>query len=193
MKQMIGSVWILILLSACTTPLPQQKDDSEQHPQIRTEPLSDSELVTRLSGVALSAVEDSRGVTVILNALSFAPAKAALAHEDRKTIRDLARVLNDPLAADRPIAVEGHTDSVGSAASNLELSMRRAQTVAQELIFNQIPTERISVRGYGEAFPIEANTNPDGSDNPAAQAKNRRVEVIIGHSEGVVSERGMQQ
>ncbi len=193
MKQMIGAVWLLLLLSACATPIPEQKEEVAQQPQIRTEPLNDSELVTRLSGISLTAVEDMRGVALSLDDLSFAPGKSALTHKDRMTLRDLARVLNDPLVADRPIAVEGHTDSIGNAAYNLELSKRRALSVAQELIFNQIPTERIIVRGYGEQFPIEANSNSDGTDNPAARARNRRVEVIIGYPAGEVSERDVQQ
>ena len=31
--------------------------------------------------------------------------------------------------------------------------------------------------GYGEADPVAANTNPDGSDNPCGRALNRRVEI----------------
>ncbi len=193
MKQMIGAVSILILLSACTSPFWGQRNDSEQESKPRTEPLSDGELALRLTGISLSAVEDSRGVAVNLKDLSFASGKTGLDHKDRRTLRDLAKVLNDPLVNDRPIAVEGHTDSIGSAAYNLDLSKKRAQTVAQELIFNQIPAERITVRGYGEKFPLEANTKPDGSDNPTARAKNRRVEVIIGHSDSKVPDRDTQQ
>lgn len=193
MKQMIGAVSILILLSACTSPFWGQRNDSEQEAKPRTEPLSDGELALRLTEISLSAVEDSRGVAVNLKDLSFASGKTGLDHKDRRTLRDLAKVLNDPRVTDRPIAVEGHTDSIGSAAYNLDLSKKRAQTVAQELIFNQTPAERITVRGYGEQFPLEANTKPDGSDNPAARAKNRRVEVIIGHSDSKVPDRDMQQ
>lgn len=190
MKRMIGAVSILILLSACASPFWEQK--KEQVPEVRTEPLSNSELVVRLTELSLPAMEDPRGVAVNLKDLSFAAGKAGLTHQDRKAIRDLARVLNDPLAANRPIAVEGHTDSTGSTARNLNLSKKRAQAVAQELIFNQTPAERIAVRGYGEQFPIVPNTNPNGSDNPAARAQNRRVEIIIGPAEGKVQERGLK-
>jgi outer membrane protein OmpA-like peptidoglycan-associated protein len=190
MERIIGVVSILLLLTACTTPFWGQK---QEQPQVRTEPLNDGELVSQLRGISLSAEEDPRGVVVNLNDLSFAPGKTSLTHKDRKTLRDLAKLLNDALVSDRPIAVEGHTDSIGAAAYNLELSKKRAQTVAQELIFNQIPAERITVIGYGEQHPAESNTNPDGSDNPTARAKNRRVEVIIGHREGEVPTRETQQ
>ena len=38
---------------------------------------------------------------------------------------------------------------------------------------------RISVQGFGEAYPVAANVYGDGSDNPQGRAKNRRVEVVI--------------
>jgi outer membrane protein OmpA-like peptidoglycan-associated protein len=137
----------------------------------------------------MHAAVEVRGVAVTLKEFSFAPGKAALSHGDRKRLRDLSRILTDPLVSGRPIAVEGHTDSLGSTAYNLALSKRRAQAVAQELIFNQIMAERVSVRGYGEQFPIEPNHHPDGSDNPSARKKNRRVEVIIGHAGVAIPER----
>ena len=39
-----------------------------------------------------------------------------------------------------------------------------------------------SDQGYGKAFPVAPNTNPDGSDNPAGRQKNRRVETVINKS-----------
>ena len=190
MKRTIASVSILIiLLTACASPFWVGKDVQEQGVNVRTAPLNNDELVARLGKHSLSGVEEPRGVTVRFDDLSFAPGKAGLSHQDRKTFRNLAKVLKDPLVIDRPIAVEGHTDSIGKAVYNLDLSRRRAQAVAQELIFNQIRAARITVRGYGEKFPIQANTNPDGTDNPAARAQNRRVEVIIGTAEEIIPER----
>ena len=46
---------------------------------------------------------------------------------------------------------------------------------------NDLP-ERTPTRGYGKAFPVAPNTNPDGSDNPAGRQKNRRVETVINKS-----------
>lgn len=190
MKRTIASVSILImLLTACASPFWGEKDDQERGVKVRTAPLNDDELVDRLGEYSLSGVEEPRGVAVRFDDLSFAPGKAGLSHQDRKTFRNLAKVLKDPLVIDRPIAVEGHTDSIGKAVYNLDLSKRRAQAVAQELIFNQIRAARITVRGYGEQFPIQANTHPDGTDNPTARAQNRRVEVIIGSSEEMIPER----
>lgn len=80
-------------------------------------------------------------------------------------------------SADRgsAIAVEGHTDSVGSRSSNARLSLARARAVA-EAIRTSRPDLRTTVRGFGERRPVAPN-QIDGRDNSAGRAKNRRVEL----------------
>lgn len=71
------------------------------------------------------------------------------------------------------LRVEGHTDDVGAAAYNEQLSLRRAQTVAQVLINAGIPKENVSVYGYGHTRPLPlTGTN-------AVRKENRRVAVVI--------------
>ena len=70
--------------------------------------------------------------------------------------------------------VEGHTDSVGSAASNFELSRRRAEAVRQWLITHaSVAGSKIEAVGFGEDRPIADNGNFQG------RLRNRRVEVRI--------------
>jgi len=69
--------------------------------------------------------------------------------------------------------VEGHTDSIGSDATNEELSYRRAQTVHDYLIERGVPAEKIRAVGYGKSRPVADNTTAEG------RANNRRVEIII--------------
>lgn len=71
------------------------------------------------------------------------------------------------------VRVEGHTDEVGPAMTNLQLSERRADTVRDALVKRGIPSSRLSIRGYGESRPIAPNKTRAG------RAKNRRVEFII--------------
>jgi succinyl-CoA synthetase beta subunit len=66
--------------------------------------------------------------------------------------------------------VEGHTDSVGSAESNLALSQKRADAVATYLATQGVAKERVSAKGYGETKPIGDNATDAG------RAANRRVE-----------------
>jgi outer membrane protein OmpA-like peptidoglycan-associated protein len=71
------------------------------------------------------------------------------------------------------IRINGHTDSVGSKKSNLTLSNRRAQFIAQEIIQNGIDEKRINWKGFGETYPIADNRSAEG------RAQNRRVEFEI--------------
>lgn len=71
------------------------------------------------------------------------------------------------------IAVEGHTDSIGSNEINKKLSEKRAQSVADYLITAGILAERITVTGCGKDKPVASNSTALGRE------ANRRVEVII--------------
>ncbi len=72
------------------------------------------------------------------------------------------------------IVVSGHTDNLGSANLNLELSEARAKKVAEFLTqVGRIPAERIQYVGYGKGRPVASNDTPEG------RAANRRVEVLI--------------
>lgn len=75
--------------------------------------------------------------------------------------------------ADRTIIVEGHTDSQGSDAHNLDLAQRRAEAVRTFMAQRGYDSTRIRAVGIGEARPIADNATPEG------RANNRRVEVIV--------------
>ncbi len=78
------------------------------------------------------------------------------------------------------LEIDGHTDSVGSDAYNLNLSQQRAESVKQWLITNKnMKPDQLSVKGLGETRPVAPNTNSDGSDNPQGRQQNRRVEIIV--------------
>ncbi|MBS1512563.1 MAG: OmpA family protein [Bacteroidetes bacterium] len=71
------------------------------------------------------------------------------------------------------IRITGHTDSDGSAASNLDLSKRRAAAVKKYLLDNYgIADSRIQTDGKGATVPVADNKSAEG------KAKNRRVEFV---------------
>ncbi|MBQ3437978.1 MAG: OmpA family protein [Fusobacterium sp.] len=75
---------------------------------------------------------------------------------------------------DYNVAIEGHTDSIGSDSYNMELSLKRAQSTKEKLIELGLEEERIvSVSGKGEEEPIATNQTNEG------RAKNRRVEFHL--------------
>jgi OOP family OmpA-OmpF porin len=71
------------------------------------------------------------------------------------------------------IKIVGHTDNVGSDASNLELSKKRAIAVSNYLVTKGVDASKITTDGKGESMPIATNDTPEGRD------KNRRVEFTI--------------
>ena len=71
------------------------------------------------------------------------------------------------------VRIEGHTDSRGGDASNLELSDRRATSVRVFLVQNGVDPARLESKGYGETRPIASNSTRQG------RAANRRVEFVI--------------
>jgi OOP family OmpA-OmpF porin len=69
------------------------------------------------------------------------------------------------------IEVQGHTDSDGADAYNLDLSNRRAQAVVGYFAQKGIEANRLSAKGYGESKPVADNKTREG------KAQNRRVEL----------------
>ncbi|MCW5906266.1 MAG: OmpA family protein [Chitinophagales bacterium] len=99
--------------------------------------------------------------------------------EDSKAVLDTLFIL---LQENPSIVIElsSHTDSKGSDKYNLDLSQKRAESCVNYLVSEKgLPKERITAKGYGESTPVAPNTNPDGSDNEAGRAKNRRTEFKI--------------
>ena len=71
------------------------------------------------------------------------------------------------------IIAVGHTDSIGTKAYNLKLSLRRANSVKAYLVSKGIPANRIYTEGKGKSQPIADNRTKEG------RAKNRRVEIEV--------------
>lgn len=93
-----------------------------------------------------------------------------------RTESDAALAAIGQVLADHPdwrLSVEGHTDSQGEAAHNLDLSVRRAQSVRQALIDRYaVAADRLETQGHGESRPVADNATLEG------RARNRRVELV---------------
>jgi OOP family OmpA-OmpF porin len=96
--------------------------------------------------------------------------KVTLKPDAAQVIADVAALLkSDPSLR---LAVEGHTDSVGSRAYNERLSAQRAATVAQALVAKGIVADRLTSAGLGDSHPLAGNDINEG------RARNRRVELV---------------
>ena len=89
----------------------------------------------------------------------------------RANIDDVATVMNKQTTM--KIRVEGHTDSDGEEAANLELSTKRAASVKAYLEGKGIAADRIESTGCGETAPLADNATDDGKQ------QNRRVVFVI--------------
>jgi OOP family OmpA-OmpF porin len=70
--------------------------------------------------------------------------------------------------------IEGHTDSLGSAAYNQKLSQQRAESIRDYLIRNfKISPNRLTAKGFGEERPVASNDTEEG------RRKNRRIQAVI--------------
>lgn len=95
-----------------------------------------------------------------------------------QTLTLIADVLNFFEGA--PVIVVGHTDSIGSAASNRALSEARARSVVDALVQEHgIPADLLTPEGRGDTEPVAPNTTPEGEDDPEGRQLNRRVELVV--------------
>ncbi len=71
------------------------------------------------------------------------------------------------------IEISGHTDNVGTADYNIELSDKRAKAVFYYLVEDGISADRLTSKGYGLTRPVDTNETKEG------RANNRRTEVEV--------------
>jgi OOP family OmpA-OmpF porin len=131
-----------------------------------------------LPGAAACAYGCALGAAIVINLVNdeFDFDKAIL-KPDMKTALD--NVIMMISSEDEPVdlTVVGHTDSTGSEAYNLDLSLRRAQAVVDYLRANGLRDQAFEKIGKGESEPVDSNDTPQG------QAKNRRVEIFAHSAE----------
>jgi outer membrane protein OmpA-like peptidoglycan-associated protein len=114
----------------------------------------------------------SRGQIVIMKPVFFATDEDVILERSYPVLQAVADALVATPAI-RHIAIEGHTDSHGGAAHNMELSDRRARSVMRFLIAHGVAAERLDAQGFGSTRPVSSNRSDAG------RALNRRVEFHI--------------
>jgi outer membrane protein OmpA-like peptidoglycan-associated protein len=123
-------------------------------------------------GAALAVKEEPRGTVITLpGAVLFPTGKWDLLPGAKEKLDAVAEALKNQ--TDHKMVVEGHTDSQGSPASNMELAQKRAQTVRDYFVMKGVPDNIISANGIGQSRPVADNKTAEGRSN------NRRVEIIV--------------
>jgi len=119
----------------------------------------------------LETRETERGLVVNVSDVLFDFDSANLKPGAREKVARVAAILHSH--PDLKIAVEGHTDSVGSDQYNQRLSERRAESVRAGLLQQGVNREAVGTAGFGESRPVATNGTAEG------RQQNRRVEIVI--------------
>jgi outer membrane protein OmpA-like peptidoglycan-associated protein len=108
---------------------------------------------------------------VATQGIYFDTGSDGIRQESAPTLKEIGTMLKEH--ADLKLTIEGHTDNVGSAASNQTLSEKRAAAVRQYLIDNhQVDGTRLEAKGLGQTKPVGSNDTAEG------RQQNRRVELV---------------
>lgn len=158
-RRLILGLGPLLLLAACQSTPPAGATASTREQKVAA--------LQQLGFVpADSAWELNLGVKLL-----FETNIDELSTEGREAVASVARALTR-VGIDR-VLVEGHTDNVGPARYNEQLSLRRAETVAQQLVKVGLQDSMIERRGLGLSKPVADNATAEG------RAQNRRVVVTV--------------
>ena len=108
---------------------------------------------------------------IALYGIYFDTDKAVIRHESRPTLEQIAKLLASQVALN--VFIVGHTDSQGPYTYNLDLSRRRAEAIAAELVKTyHISAPRLQTAGVAHLAPVGSNASEAG------RALNRRVELV---------------
>jgi OOP family OmpA-OmpF porin len=102
--------------------------------------------------------------------INFDTGKSIIRDESMPIIEQIVQMMNSN--PELKLSVEGHTDNVGSPASNKTLSEARAKSVVSAIVGQGVAADRLSPVGYGQDKPVADNSTEEG------KAKNRRVELV---------------
>ncbi|HVQ03402.1 MAG TPA: OmpA family protein [Burkholderiaceae bacterium] len=119
----------------------------------------------------MKARPTDRGMVLTLGDVLFDTGRAELSPGANQPLDQLAMFMKEH--AQRTVAIEGYTDSVGTDSLNQALSEKRAIAVKSGLIDRGVASNRVTARGLGEASPVASN------DTAAGRQRNRRVEVVL--------------
>jgi OOP family OmpA-OmpF porin len=119
------------------------------------------------AGEMLNALNKDGFIALYIN---FDTGKADIKPESEPTIAQIVALLKEN--PDLKVSIEGHTDNVGTPASNKTLSEARAKSVMDAVVRGGVEASRLSAVGWGQEKPVADNRTEEG------RAKNRRVEIV---------------
>lgn len=116
--------------------------------------------------------EQCRSRLVVGSDTLFQFDKAELTADAEQVLAGLGAMVRKEGA--HPVTIEGHTDGIGAAGYNQDLSEKRAHAVEGWLVTHgYLRMNEAHTHGYGDTKPLAPNTQPEG------RQRNRRVEVVV--------------
>ncbi len=129
-----------------------------------------TQLLEQLNRI-LETRDTPRGLVVNMADVLFDFGKYDLRPEAREKLAKLSGIILAHPGLN--LAIEGHTDNVGTNEVNLKLSEQRAESVRSYLIEQGLALTSVSAKGFGETVPVADNSTSSG------RQKNRRVEIVV--------------
>lgn len=123
------------------------------------------------SEFALATSDTAKTNTIQLKHVFFETGSDKLSDLSKHELDHLAELMNSRTGV--RVELAGHTDNMGDAAMNLELSQKRATSVLNYLTSKGVSSDKLVARGYGQNQPVESNDTAEGRE------KNRRTELKI--------------
>jgi outer membrane protein OmpA-like peptidoglycan-associated protein len=120
--------------------------------------------------------EIAKSGRVAVYGINFDTGKASITADSAAVLEEVRK-----LTAAHPelrLRIEGHTDNVGAAPANEQLSGERALTIKKFLAEKGVAKERVLAVGFGQTRPVADNSTEEG------RAKNRRTEFRIAELSG---------
>jgi OOP family OmpA-OmpF porin len=123
-------------------------------------------------------VEENPLIGRIIGKIYYDYDQARLRPDSRDTLRAVMDIMNQYPSF--VIEVGAHTDGKGTEEYNIALSQRRADAAMNYYIYDKhVNKNRLVAKAYGTSQPAASNFTPDGKDDPAGRALNRRTEFKI--------------
>tara|TARA_R110001592_G_scaffold312206_1_gene587350 strand:+ start:87968 stop:88639 length:672 start_codon:yes stop_codon:yes gene_type:complete len=123
------------------------------------------------------------GIHVIFgenSGVNFATNKSELTATSKENLEGVAKILLE--FPDTNISIQGHTDNTGKEDYNLQLSRKRADSVAKFLSDKGVSYSRFNIEAFGQSAPRFDNTTSEG------RAQNRRVEMAISANQEMIED-----
>ena len=163
------SIFMVLFVAACATTPKDSADSSGSGSSSSGSDVSSEGTITETAGSGIVSGSQEDLIVNVGDRVFFGYDSSDLDSDALELLQDQVAWLKQN--SDVTVTIEGHCDERGTREYNLALGQRRAESVANYLIANDVSRSRLIVKSYGEERPLVLGSND------SAWSKNRRVEL----------------